>query len=147
MAKIIIPAAGNIGQIVIYSRYLESFNAFVETPLADSELAEAERKTKEIPGHQRRRGPSDQIPINVRQTTASYLKDPSLKSGNALPGISFMLKTNLKMADVDMQRRFTLYGTTMDFQLYFSGKMKYSTYFYPANGGRHTLETVPIGNG
>jgi hypothetical protein len=147
MAKIIIPEDGTRSEIVIYANYVESINAFLTTPLEDSELDDAKVLEKSIPGHQRRRGPSDQNPINVSQSTASYLKDPSLKSGNAKPGISFRLKTDMRFADVDMNRQFTLVGRTVDFVSYFSGKMKYDTFYYPQNGGRHSLKSVPIGEG
>lgn len=146
MAKIVVPEDGVRGQLVIYAKDIRAFNAFLETPLTDSALADSERRSKNIPGHQRRKGPSDTNPINVLQSTADYLFDPSLKSGNALPGISFILQTTPN-AGVDYTRRFTLVGRTIDFKEYFSGKMKYETWFYPSNGGRGTLKSVPIGEG
>lgn len=146
MAKCVIPEDGTRGEIVIYSNYLESINAFLTDPLEDSTIGNTVVRTKSIPGHQRRRGPSDQNPINVTQSEANYLFDPSLKSGNAKPGFSFRLKTNLLMSDVDMNRQFTMVGRVVDFEQYFSGKMKYETYFYPQIGGRHTLKVTPIGN-
>ena len=144
MAKCIIPAEGARKEIVIYSKYIESINAFLTPPLTDSEVEEAVVKTKSVTGHQRRRGPSDQNPINVRQSNPRYLFDPSLKSGNALPGFSFILKTDLKFADIDMQRRFTMKGTVVDFQQYFNEKMKYDTFFFPEIGGRHKLMPTPL---
>ena len=147
MAKIIIPEDGTRSEIVIYARYLESINAFLTTPLEDSTQGDAVVRTKSIPGHQRRKGPSDLNPVNVSQSTASYLFDPSLKSGNALPGIPFRLKTDMSMSDIDMNRQFTMVGRTVDFEQYFSGIMKYQTFFFPANGGRHTLKETPLGGG
>ena len=144
MAKCIIPAEGARKEIVIYSRYIESINAFLTTPLLDAEVAPAEVRTKSVPGHQRRRGPSDQNPINVSQSNPRYLFDPSLKSGNALPGYSFILRTDLRYADIDMQRRFTMKGTVVDFQQYFNEKMKYDTFFLPEIGGRHKLLPTPL---
>jgi hypothetical protein len=145
MAKIIIPEEGTRSEIVIYANYVESINAFLTDPLTDSEQGDAEVKEKSIPGHQRRKGPSDLNPINITQSTASYLKDPTLKSGNAKPGIPFRLKTDMRFADIDMNRQFTMVGRTVDFQQYFNEKMKYQTFFYPQNGGRHTLKESPIG--
>lgn len=139
MAKCVIPEDGTRSEIVIYSKYLESINAFLKDPLLDSTVDPWSVKQKSIPGHQRRRGPSDQTPINVSQSTANYLFDPSLKSGNALPGFSFMLKTDLRFADIDMQRRFTMVGRVVDFVAYFDKKMKYDTFYYPQIGGRHSL--------
>ncbi len=138
MAKIIIPEDGTRSDFTIYARDLRAINWFLKTPLADSEMGEKTRATKSIPGHQRRRGPSDQNPINVLQSQADYLVDPSLKSGNALPGVSFILKTTAN-SDIDAQRQFTLVGRSLDFVEYFDGKMKYETYVYFANGARHTL--------
>ncbi len=146
MAKIIIPEDGTRSDFTIYARDIRALNWFLKTPLADAELGEKVRKSKSIPGHQRRRGPSDQNPINVTQSTADYLVDPSLKSGNALPGISFIWKTT-ENSDIDAQRQFTLVGRSLDLVEYFDGKMKYETYFFPSNGGRHTLKLGLDANG
>jgi len=139
MAKIVIPQDGTRSAFTIYARDIRALNWFLKTPLTDSDLGEKTRATKSIPGHQRRRGPSDQNPINVTQSNADYLVDPSLKSGNALPGISFIFKTT-KNSDIDAQRQFTLVGRTLDLVEYFDGGMKYETYVYFSNGGRHTLK-------
>jgi len=138
MARVVIDKDGTRNGFEIYANHLEALNWFLADPLEDKALGLKTRGTKSIPGHQRRRGPSDENPVNVTQSTADYLKDPSLKSGNAKPGISFILKTT-KNSDIDEQRQFTLVGRTLDFVEYFDGKMKYETYFFPANGGRHTL--------
>jgi hypothetical protein len=147
MAKVIIPAEGARKQIVIYANYIESINAFLSTPLVDADLGEYEIRTKSVSGHQRRKGPSDQTPINVLQRQVRYLVDPTLKSGNAKPGFSFILKTDMRFADVDMQRRFTMTGTVRDFKDYFNKRMKYDTFYYPSCGGRHKLYETPIGDG
>ena len=89
--------------------------------------------------NQRRRGPSDLAPINVSQSTASYLYDPSLKSGNALPGIGIRLKTTPN-ADTQEQRSFQLVGRWQDLQQYLQGNVNKETYIYVENGGRHTVK-------
>jgi len=147
MAKCIIPADGDRKEIVIYSRYIESINAFLTDPLTDSTVDPAQVKTRRHSGGPRRRGPSDQNPINVPAHDVRYLYDPSLKSGNALPGFSFILKTDLEFADIDMQRSFTMTGTVVDFQQYFNEKMKYDTFYYPSIGGRHKLLPTPLQGG
>lgn len=139
MGKTTIKEDGTRGAFTIYYKDIRSINWFLADDLEDDTLGEKSRGTKTIPGHQRRRGPSDSTPINVKQSTADYLIDPSLKSGNALPGISFILKTT-KNADVDAKRQFTLKGRSLDFIEYFDGKMKYETDIYLSNGGRHTLK-------
>ena len=138
MGKSTIAEDGTRGAFTIYYNDIRSINFFLNTDLEDDTVGEKSRATKSIPGHQRRKGPSDQTPTNVRQSQADYLVDPSLKSGNALPGNSFILQTTGN-ADVDATRRFTLKGRVLDFVEYFDGNMAYETYFYPSNGGRHTL--------
>jgi hypothetical protein len=138
MAKVIIPEDGIRSEFTIYAKDLRALNWFLKTPLTDAEVGEKKRATKTIPTHPRRRGPSDPAPITIPVSQADYLVDPSLKSGNALPGISFIFKTT-KNSDIDAQRQFTLVGRSLDLVEYFDGKMKYETYVYFSNGGRHTL--------
>ena len=146
MSKTTIPEDGNRGSFVLYYNDIRAINYFLETDLVPDEEGERERRTKSIPGHQRRRGPSDSNPINVSQSTADYMFDPTLKSGNALPGRSIILQTT-KNADVDATRRFTLVGRALDFQEYFEGKMTYETYVYFSEGGRHTFQPAQADNG
>lgn len=144
MGKTTIPEDGTRGAFVIYYKDLRSINYFLTTALEDDTVGSKSRATKDIPGHTRRKGPSDSSPVNVTQSKADYLVDPSLKSGNALPGTSIILQTTAN-ADVDATRRFTLAGRSLDFIEYFDGKMKYETYVYLSNGGRHTLAPTPGG--
>lgn len=145
MPKTTIPEEGTRGAFTIFYKDIRSINFFVTDALEADEAGDYEVKQKSIPGHQRRRGPSDANPVNVKQSTANYLKDPTLKSGNALPGYSFILQTTPN-ADIDATRRFTLQGRTGDFQQYFNEKMKYETYVYFSQGGRHTLKPTAVGN-
>ena len=139
MGKSTIPEEGTRSDFTIYYNDIRSINYFLNEALEDDTEGEKVLKNKNIPGHQRRKGPSDSAPINVLQSTARYMKDPSLKSGNALPGRSIILQTT-KNSDVDATRRFTLRGRAVDFTAYFDGKMKYETYVYYSEGGRHTLK-------
>jgi hypothetical protein len=138
MGFIDVPEDGTRGAFKVYFKDLRAFNWFLKESEVDGSLAPAEVRTKEIPGHQRRRGPSDVNPINVTQSNATYLFDPSLKSGNALPGNSFVLQT-MASSDFDATRQFTLQGRTVDFTEYFKDKFKYDTYVYWSHGGRHTF--------
>ena len=141
MGKSTIAEDGNRGAFVIHYRDLRSINYFVNTDLSDDETDAPTRRTKSIPGHQRRKGPSDASPINVTQSTADYLDDPSLKSGNALPGRSIILKTTAN-ADQEATRRFTLVGRAIDFLEWFRTEATYETYVYFSEGGRHTVPAV-----
>ena len=139
MAKTTFEAAEGRERMVLYYNDIRAINFFLNTPLEADSAGEKEVRTKAIPGHQRRRGPSDQTPVNVSQSTATYLYDPTLKSGNALGGRSIILQTT-KNADVDATRQFTFVGRAVDFEAYFEDQMKYETYVYFSEGGRHTLQ-------
>ena len=146
MLKTTFKEDGTRSKFVLYYNDVRAINYFLKTGLVPDEDGERERRTKSIPGHQRRRGPSDQSPINVSQSTADYMFDPTLKSGNARPGRSIILKTT-KNADVDATRRFTLVGRALDFQEYFEDEFKYETYCYFSEGGRHTFKPAVVEGG
>ena len=141
MGKSTIEEQGTRGAFVIHYRDLRAINYFVNTDLEDDGTDAPTRKTKSIPGHQRRKGPSDKNPVNISQSTADYLDDPSLKSGNALPGRSIILQTTAN-ADVDATRRFTLVGRAIDFLEWFRTEATSETYVYFSEGGRHTVPAV-----
>ena len=142
MAKVTIPAAGNAKKVVIYTNYIESLNWFLTEPFEADEEGEATVGTRSVPGHQRRRGPSDDTPINVTQYTANYLIDPTLKSGNALPGRSFILRTDPRYTDDNETRRFTFTGRFLDLQAQLLLRIKYITFIYDSEGGRHTMKPI-----
>ena len=139
MGKTTFEAANGRNKFVLYYKDIRAINYFLNTPLVEDEAGEKVVRTKQIPGHQRRKGPSDQNPVNVKQSTAMYLYDPTLKSGNALGGRSIILQTTPN-ADVDATRQFTLVGRAVDFEAYFEDQMKYETYVYFSEGGRHTYK-------
>ena len=139
MGRTTFEAANGRKRMVLYYNDIRAINYFLHTPLVADDDGEKQIRTKSIPGHQRRKGPSDQNPVNVKQSTATYLYDPTLKSGNALGGRSIILQTT-ENADVDATRRFTLVGRAVDFEAFFEDQMKYETYVYFSEGGRHTYK-------
>ena len=143
-SRMTIPEDGTRGAFVVIGDP-RNWNFFCATESTADDVKAAEVKTKSVKGHQRRRGPSDNAPSNVAQSNANYLVDPSLKSGNALPGVGFRLKTTPN-ADIEEQRSFQLVGRTQDLQQYLAGNVNYPTYIYFENGGRHTVRPT-VGEG
>ena len=142
MIKVTIPEEGQRGTFVLWMNNVATINYYLNTPLeADGVNTGAERKAKAVKAHTRRRGPSDDTPSNVEAANADYLYDPTLKSGAALPGRSIILKIDTSVgSDVTpQQRQMTLVGRALDFMEYFEDKMKYQTFVYFSEGGRHTL--------
>lgn len=142
-SRITIAAEGDRKQFTVIGDQ-RNWNFFCATESAADEIGAAEVKSKSIRGHQRRRGPSDLAPVNVTQSTAEYLVDPTLKSGNALPGVGFRLKTTPN-ADIQEQRSFQLVGRVVDLQQYLTGNVNKETYIYIENGGRHTVKPAAQG--
>ena len=136
-SRITIAEDGTRGAFVVIGD-IRNWNFFCATPATADDVDEAEIRTKSVKGHQRRRGPSDLAPTNVSQSTANYLYDPSLKSGNALPGIGIRLKTTPN-ADTQEQRSFQLVGRWQDLREYLQGNVNKETYIFLQNGGRHTV--------
>jgi len=143
MGKSTLGSEGN--QVTIYYDHIESLQWFLTSPIENDEDVTAVTRSKEIPAMQRRRGPSDLTPINVSSSTAQYLFDPTLKSGNALPGKWFVLTTT-KDADTQEKRRFTYTGSFHDLHAVLQADIKYPCYFRAEGSARHTIQPI-IGEG
>jgi len=139
MPKTTFPAEGARKEVVIHYDFIESLQFFLAGDYEEDENAGYLNKQKTIPQHMRRRGPSDQAPINVQGSTATYLVDPSLKSGNARPGIAFYMTTT-PLSDIEEKRNFMYTGRWLDLHAVLSADIKFQTYVYLSNGGRHTIE-------
>ena len=137
-SRITIAANGARQKLVIIGDP-RNWNFFCATEATADDIAGKSNGQKSVKGHQRRRGPSDTTPINVTQSTAEYLIDPTLKSGNALPGHGFILKTTPN-ADVQEKRAFQYVGRSMDLIEYLDENVNYETYIYLENGARHTIK-------
>jgi hypothetical protein len=136
-SRITIPAEG-ARQVLTIIGDPRSWNFFCATEATADDLGGKSNRQKSVRGHQRRRGPSDTTPINVTQSLAEYLVDPTLKSGNALPGKGFILKTTPN-ADNQEKRKFQYVGRSMDLIAYLDNNVNLETYIYLENGARHTL--------
>jgi len=137
MAIITIPEEGIRGTLVIYGN-LQAFNFFLTDPLEPDEFNTGrERRQKSNKQTTVRRGPSDLVGFTRAASTSDYCFDPTLKSGNALPGREIIMWVDPKSSEVREKRQFTLKGRALDFQEYFNDKMKYDTWVNFAEGGSH----------
>lgn len=147
MATITIPEEGTRGTFTIYGN-LASLNFFLNDALeADEFNTGGERRQKSHKATTVRRGPSDTTPFQRDGSTADWWFDPTLKSGNALPGREIVLRIDPKSSDVREKRQFTLQGRALDFQEYFADKMKYDTWVYFAEGGAHYIKKTEVNGG
>ena len=146
MIKVTIAEEGTRGIFVLWMNNIATINYFLATPLeADGVNNGRERKTKIIPEHPRRRGPSDQTPVTVSASSADYMFDPTLKSGNALPGFSIRITEAKQENGSQESRQMTLVGRTVDFEEYFDDLFKGETFVHYDIGGRHTFQPAASG--
>jgi hypothetical protein len=143
MIKVTIPEDGQRGTFVLWMNNIATINYFLATPLEEDGVNSGrERKAKSIKAHTRRRGPSDDSPSNVTAAMADYMYDPTLKSGNALPGRSIVLQIDTSVGDnvTPQKRQMTLVGRALDFQEWGDDKFKEQTFCFFSEGGRHTFK-------
>ena len=132
--------------VTIFYDAIESLQWFMTTTIEPNEDQLGSTKTKDIPSHKRRRGPSDDAPMTVGPSTATYLVDPTLKSGNARPGKWFVLWTT-DDADDEEKRRFTYTGSFYHLHAVLQADVKYPVYLRAEGSGRHTINPVIGGGG
>ena len=138
MARVTIAEDGTRGAFVLIVPYIESLNFFLVDDIeADEMNVGRERKTKSMKETTVRRGPSDLSPFRREASTADYMYDPTLKSGNALPGRGIVMWTDPKKEIIREKRQMTLVGRAIDFQEYFEGKFQYNTWVNFDEGGSH----------
>ena len=148
MIKVTIAEDGTRGAFVLWMNNIATINYFLASDLeADGVNNGRERQTKSIPQHTRRRGPSDQTPVTVSSSTADYMYDPTLKSGNALPGFSIRVTEARRQDGGQESRQMTLVGRTVDFEEYFDDLFARETYVHYSIGGRHTFQPAAQGEG
>ena len=148
MIKVTVPEEGQRGTFVLWMNNIATINYFLNTPLeADGVNTGRTRKAKIIPEHKRRKGPSDLTPVTIPQSNADYMFDPTLKSGNALPGRAIVLQIDTSVgSDVTPQKRqMTLVGRALDFQEWGDDKFKEQTFCFFSEGGRHTFAATAAG--
>ena len=117
----------------------DNINIFLEDVLEPDTIDGPENVQSTVGGHTRRRYPGDATPINVSGHTRTFVVDPSRKSGNALPGRSFMLAA-LGANDVIVEKRqFTFKGDFKDLLAWARASVGQKSFLYMNTGARYTL--------
>ena len=116
-----------------------NFNHFVITPLTFAKPGDREYQTGTKKAHPRRRWVGDTSPTNVSTHDYGYVHDPGRKTGNAIPGWSFILD------DGTEKRQFTTTADVVTLIAYLEDNVKAATRLYtqgarydfaaPAEGG------------
>jgi len=115
-----------------------NFAHFVKTPLVPTEAGDREYKTVPVKAHSRRRYIGDPTPSSVSSHGQSLMYDPGRKTGNAVPGWSFILE------DATEKRQFTTTADVIGLVAYLETAVKGTTRLY-TQGARYTIEPAAEG--
>ncbi len=96
-------------------------------------------ETTSVGGHTRRQYPGDITAMNVSGSNRSYMKDPSRKSGNGLPGRSFVVAALNEDGQVVEKRQFTYKGDWRDLHAVMRSRAKTAMYAWNNTGARTTI--------
>lgn len=125
--------------ITIYAEP-DNINYFINGDLEPDTVDGVTNGSSSIGAYTRRTYPGDATPVNVSGGSREYLVDPSRKSGNALPGRSFMLVALDEGGAVLEKRQFTFKGRLLDLHAFLSAEVSNLTYLYMNTGARYTLQ-------
>ena len=122
---------------VIYGHPV-NFNHFVTTPLVPVTPGDRQYQASNKKAHSRRAYVNDQVPSSVAAHGYAYLHDPGRKTGNAIPGWSFILD------DGTEKRQFTTTADVVTLIAYLETAVKGATRLY-TNGARYDLAAAVEG--
>jgi hypothetical protein len=137
ISKHVIPGTGGRNPITIYGE-TPNINFFLKTPLVPATSAAATVAQSTVKAHTRRQYPGDTSAINVSASSREYLKDPTRKSGNGLPGRSIVLVADAGLPGEE-KRQFTLKGRWVDFHAFLVGQAKMQIEAYNNSGAKTTV--------
>lgn len=124
-------------QVTIYAEP-DNLNWFLSNPLDPDTITAPSTDTASVTSHTRRSYPGDATPVNVSGSTREFLKDPSRRSGNALPGRSFVLQAT-NGSNVTEKRQFTFKGRLQDLHGYLRENTAYDTFLFMNTGARYSI--------
>ena len=93
-------------------------------------------------GGSRSQYPGDSSPIQQGGSTRRVLVDPSRKSGNAIPGRSFILVAKDEQGNDLEKRRFSYTGAWIDVHAYLRGACSGNVFAYNSSGARYTISVA-----
>jgi hypothetical protein len=134
------------GSVTIYSESgtvggqpFSNINYFLRNALDPDTLDGVVNAQTTVSAHTREQYPGDPSASNVSASTREFLKDPTRKSGNALPGKKFMLVAKGENGETLEKRSFTYKGRWLDLHSFLASEAKYDLFAYNASGARSTI--------
>jgi hypothetical protein len=117
----------------------DNINYFLNNNLSPDAAAGPYNVLSTVKSSSRRQYPGDVTKINVAGHQRVSLVDPSLKSGNALPGRSFVL---VERGGNKERRQFTLKGRVVDLHAFLRAEAAKDIYLFTSTGARMTIDAA-----
>lgn len=127
------------GQPVVIYAETPNINYFINGSLEPDGSDGVSNGQVSVGGSTRSQYPGDPTPINVSGSTREYLIDPTRKSGNGLPGKTFVLAAFNEDGVLTEKRQFTYKGRWIDLHAFLSAEVTFQTFAYNSTGARYTL--------
>lgn len=126
------------GSFTIYAEPA-NINYFLNGELEPDTAGGATSAQATVSSHSRQQYPGDPTAVNVSGSQREYLKDPTRKSGNALPGKSFVLVALGEEGQIVEKRQFTYKGRWVDLHAFLSAEANANLYAYNSTGARYAI--------
>ena len=120
--------------------YQSNINFFLKEALVGIAQEAPTYETGQKKASTRRRYSGDTNPINVSAHQFEYVKDPTKKTGSALPGWSFILVFDGE------KRQFTTTATVAQLHKWLYDNVKGKTFLY-TQGSRYEIDPLEVGGG
>ena len=127
------------GQPVTIYAEPANINFFINGSLEPDTEGGVTNSQASVSAYSRQQYPGDLSPMNVSGSQREYLVDPTRKSGNGLPGKSFVLVALNAQGQEIEKRQFTYKGRWLDLHAFLSAEASYDLYAYNNTGARYTI--------
>lgn len=95
-----------------------------------------------VGAYTRQQYPGDPTAINVSGSSREFLVDKTRKSGNGLPGRSFILVAMDEDGEVTEKRQFTYKGRWLDLHAFLSAEARVDMFASNNTGARYTISAT-----
>jgi hypothetical protein len=118
-----------------------NINYFLANELDPDQVSGPTNESVSVGAATRRQYPGDTTTVNVSGSTREFLKDPSRRSGSALPGKSFVLAERTANG-IGEKRQFTFKGRILDLHSFLRAEAGKDMFFFSNTGARYTIDQV-----
>ena len=130
------------GQPVVIYAEPDNINYFLIGDLDPDTTGSVTNGQVSVGAHSRAQYPGDPTPMNVSSSNREFLIDPTRKSGNGLPGKSFVLAA-FDAQDLPLEKRqFTYKGRWIDLHAFLRSAVVYRTFAFNNTGARYSMASA-----